>query len=74
MAVYNFGPEGPCYRCVWPKVAKGAARAGTCAEEGVVGGVTGVIGTLMALEAVKIITGLSSESRGGGDRRDRESG
>ncbi|KAL7410661.1 hypothetical protein BDY24DRAFT_407766 [Mrakia frigida] len=58
VAVYNFGSDGPCYRCVWPKVAKGKARAGTCAEEGVIGGVTGVVGTLMGLEAVKIVTGL----------------
>jgi adenylyltransferase/sulfurtransferase len=61
LAVYNNGQESPCYRCVWPRVARGKARAGTCEEEGVVGGVTGVIGTLMALEAVKMISGLTGK-------------
>ncbi len=29
----------------------------TCAEAGVIGAVTGVIGTLMAMEVIKVITG-----------------
>jgi molybdopterin/thiamine biosynthesis adenylyltransferase len=62
LAVYNWGPDSPCYRCVWPRVAKQPAGKGTCEEEGVLGPVTGVIGTLMALEAVKIIAGLARTS------------
>ena len=30
----------------------------TCAEAGVLGALTGVIGTLMAMEAIKLITGI----------------
>jgi len=29
-----------------------------CAETGVVGALTGVIGTLMAMEAIKVLTGI----------------
>lgn len=58
LAVYNNGPDSPCYRCVWPKVAGGEAKAATCDEAGVLGAVTGVIGTLMALEGCKLILGL----------------
>lgn len=65
LAVYNWGAESPCYRCVWPRVAKQPAGKGTCEEEGVLGPVTGVIGTLMALEAIKIVTGLARGSSRG---------
>ncbi len=43
----------PCYRCF---VTDAPPNAETCAEVGVVGALTGVIGTLMALEAIKEIT------------------
>jgi molybdopterin/thiamine biosynthesis adenylyltransferase len=42
----------PCYRCLVPEAPP---EAETCAEEGVVGAMTGVIGTLMALEAIKLL-------------------
>lgn len=63
LAVYNWGGDSPCYRCVWPRVAKQPAGKGTCEEEGVLGPVTGVVGTLMALEAVKMLTGLARACR-----------
>lgn len=45
--------QGPCYQCLVPKLPPNAE---TCAQMGVVGAVAGVIGTMMALEAIKIIT------------------
>ena len=46
----------PCYRCLFGNPQ--ALRTGaTCQEAGVVGAVTGVIGSLEALEAIKYITG-----------------
>ena len=42
----------PCYRCLVPEVPPGAE---TCAAVGVVGALAGVVGSLMALEAVKWI-------------------
>jgi molybdopterin/thiamine biosynthesis adenylyltransferase len=44
----------PCYRCLVPEIPPDAE---TCALVGVVGALAGVIGSMMALEAVKVITG-----------------
>jgi molybdopterin/thiamine biosynthesis adenylyltransferase len=43
----------PCYRCLVPDIPP---DADTCAAVGVVGALAGVIGSMMALEAVKLIT------------------
>jgi molybdopterin/thiamine biosynthesis adenylyltransferase len=49
--------KGPCLRCIYPEPpAPGAVPGG--AEAGVFGVVPGVIGTLQAGEAIKLITGL----------------
>ncbi|PTN03190.1 molybdopterin/thiamine biosynthesis adenylyltransferase [Rhodovulum imhoffii] len=54
---------GACYACVFPEaVAPGLAPS--CAEGGVVGPLPGVIGTMMALEAVKFLTGAGEDLRG----------
>ncbi|KAF8904086.1 hypothetical protein CPB84DRAFT_1814503 [Gymnopilus junonius] len=55
MCVYNIGSDGLCYRCLFPKPP---TQSETCEETGILGAVTGVIGNLQALEAIKIITGL----------------
>lgn len=44
--------RAPCYQCWVPETPP---DADTCAQMGVVGALTGVIGTMMALEAIKII-------------------
>ncbi|MEQ8432872.1 MAG: molybdopterin-synthase adenylyltransferase MoeB [Oceanicaulis sp.] len=48
-----FAPHlgAPCYRCFVPAAPPDAE---TCAEVGVVGALTGVIGSMMALEAIKL--------------------
>jgi len=43
----------PCYRCLVPEIPPDAE---TCATVGVIGALAGVIGAMMALEAVKLIT------------------
>ncbi len=48
-----FAHGGPCYRCFVPEAPPDAE---TCARAGVVGALTGVIGSMMALEAIKLIT------------------
>jgi len=57
---YETGPDGqllPRYRDLFPAPPpEGLVPA--CAEAGIVGALTGVIGTLMAMEAVKLITGI----------------
>lgn len=44
----------PCYRCLVPEIPPDAE---TCQAVGVVGALAGVIGSMMALEAIKVITG-----------------
>ncbi len=48
--------NGPCYRCLYPEPPP-ANMAPTCSEAGVLGILPGVIGTLQATEAVKVILG-----------------
>ena len=47
---------GPCYRCLFPEAPQPESCA-RCSEAGVLGPVPGVIGTLQALEAIKILSG-----------------
>ena len=54
-----FAPHlgGPCYRCMSPQPPK-SGLVPTCAEGGVLGVLPGLVGTLQALEVIKLITGL----------------
>ncbi|WP_425995206.1 HesA/MoeB/ThiF family protein [Caulobacter sp. DWR1-3-2b1] len=51
----------PCYRCLVPEVPPDAE---TCALVGVVGALAGVIGSMMALEAIKLIAGAGDSLTG----------
>ncbi|KAG1726266.1 uncharacterized protein EDB91DRAFT_1254408 [Suillus paluster] len=57
LCIYNLGEDGPCYRCIFPK-PPAPEMTGSCEETGILGAVTGIIGNLQALEAIKLITGL----------------
>ncbi|PJM75159.1 thiazole biosynthesis adenylyltransferase ThiF [Bifidobacterium simiarum] len=48
--------EGPCYRCIFREMPA-AGEIPTCREAGVLGAAVGVIGSLQAVEVVKLITG-----------------
>ncbi|NGO65044.1 molybdopterin-synthase adenylyltransferase MoeB [Rhizobium daejeonense] len=50
------GSLNPGYRDLFPEPPP-AGLVPSCAEAGIVGALTGVIGTLMAMEAIKLITG-----------------
>lgn len=52
----------PCYQCLVPEIPP---EAETCARVGVIGALAGVIGTMAALETLKVITGAGQplESR-----------
>ncbi len=54
-----FAPHlgGPCYRCMSPQPPK-PGLVPSCAEGGVLGVLPGIIGTMQALEAIKLITGI----------------
>lgn len=49
--------DGPCYRCFLP-VPPPAELAPSCAEAGVLGVLPGIIGSIQALEAIKLIVGV----------------
>lgn len=49
--------KGPCCRCVFREPPKGD-EAPTCREGGVVGAVTGIIGSIQAMEALKYLLGI----------------
>jgi len=48
--------ESACYRCAFPEAPPSAP---TCAEAGVLGPAAGTIGSLQALEALKLLTGVA---------------
>ena len=64
---YERSPEGvlnPTYRCLFPE-APAPGTIPTCAEAGVLGALAGVLGSLMALEAIReIVGGFSDGDRG----------
>jgi len=47
--------QGPCYRCLYPSVPEGLVP--NCADAGVLGVLPGVVGTMQATEAIKLIVG-----------------
>jgi len=56
ISVYDPANGTPCYACVFPQVPD-PSLVPSCAEAGVIGPLPGVIGSMMAVEAVKLITG-----------------
>jgi molybdopterin/thiamine biosynthesis adenylyltransferase/rhodanese-related sulfurtransferase len=50
-------PGGPCYRCLHPEPPP-PGLVPSCAEAGVLGVLPGIIGTIQATEAIKLILGL----------------
>lgn len=74
VSLFNASQDAPCYRCWVPEIPPDAE---TCARVGIVGALVGVVGSMMALEAIKhictagetldgriwLFDGLSMESR-----------
>ncbi|MGB3946807.1 MAG: HesA/MoeB/ThiF family protein [Bacteroidia bacterium] len=61
VSVFNFSSKvnklAPTYRCLFPKPPQ-KNESFNCSETGVLGVLPGIIGTLQALETIKIITGI----------------
>ncbi|MET0159202.1 MAG: molybdopterin-synthase adenylyltransferase MoeB, partial [Acidimicrobiales bacterium] len=55
--------DGPCYRCMIPEPPP-AELAPSCAEAGVLGVLPGIIGSIQALEAIKLIIGIGDDLSG----------
>ena len=60
---YDPASGGPCYACVFPN-APDASLVPSCAEAGVLGPLPGVVGSMMAVEVVKALTGAGDGLRG----------
>jgi molybdopterin/thiamine biosynthesis adenylyltransferase len=55
LASFHVAAGSPCYRCLYPEAGQDTALS--CSESGVLGPVVGALGTLQALEVLKLLTG-----------------
>jgi sulfur-carrier protein adenylyltransferase/sulfurtransferase len=55
--------DGPCYRCFLPEPPP-AELAPSCAEAGVLGVLPGIVGSIQAVEAIKLILGVGEDLSG----------
>ncbi|SHH32142.1 HesA/MoeB/ThiF family protein [Cognatishimia maritima] len=63
ISVFDPANDAPCYQCIFPE-APAAGLSPSCAEAGVIGPLPGVVGAMMAAEAIKVITGAGVALRG----------
>ena len=63
ISLYDPAHGGPCYECVFPERPL-PGMVPTCAEAGVAAPLPGIIGAMMAMEALKHITGAGEGLRG----------
>jgi molybdopterin/thiamine biosynthesis adenylyltransferase len=63
LSVFDPAQGAPCYQCIFPE-EPAPGLAPSCAEAGVLGPLPGVVGAMMAAEAVKLITGAGQALRG----------
>ncbi|MFT6052943.1 MAG: molybdopterin/thiamine biosynthesis adenylyltransferase [Halioglobus sp.] len=54
IAVFYPAVGGPCYRCLYPKT--GSDTALSCSESGVLAPLVGMFGSLLAMEAIKVLS------------------
>lgn len=47
--------DSPCYRCLYPE---GSEQQLSCSENGVIAPLTGMVGTMQALQAIKVLAGF----------------
>lgn len=63
LSVFDPSSGSPCYQCIFPE-APAPGLAPSCAEAGVIAPLPGVVGSMMAVEAIKLITGAGAPLRG----------
>jgi molybdopterin/thiamine biosynthesis adenylyltransferase len=63
LSVFDPGRGTPCYECLFPTPPQ-PGIAPSCAEAGVLGPLPGVVGAMMAVEAVKVLTDAGAALRG----------
>ncbi|PLR35374.1 molybdopterin-synthase adenylyltransferase MoeB [Chimaeribacter arupi] len=57
LSVFTYQPDEPCYRCLSRLFGENAL---TCVEAGVMAPLVGTIGSLQAMEAIKLLTGYGT--------------
>jgi molybdopterin/thiamine biosynthesis adenylyltransferase len=62
-SVFLPGPGTPCYRCLFPQPPP-PGTVPSCAEAGVFGVLPGIVGSIQAVEAIKLITGVGDTLAG----------
>jgi adenylyltransferase/sulfurtransferase len=62
LSVFDPVHGGPCYRCLYP--LEGTTTALSCSENGVFAPLVGVLGSLQAMEVIKLISGYGDPLRG----------
>lgn len=60
LQAYRPDLNSACLRCLWPEATRDGI-VGNCSEAGVLGPVPGILGSLQALEALKLILGLPGQ-------------
>ena len=63
LSVFRPWLGGPCYQCIFPEAPQ-PGLVPACAEAGVLGALAGVMGSMQAAEAVKLITGAGQPMDG----------
>ncbi len=53
--------QSPCYRCLYPQSTELEQR---CSENGILAPVTGIIGSIQAVETIKLLTGIGTPLQG----------
>jgi molybdopterin/thiamine biosynthesis adenylyltransferase len=62
VSVFHAGsPDSPCYRCLYTSET---ALAETCTQTGVVAPLLGIIGSVQAMETMKVLMGIGQDLRG----------
>ncbi len=61
VSVFSNGPDSPCYQCLYPE---GEELDQTCAENGVLAPVVGIIGSIQATETIKLLSGVGAPLAG----------
>ncbi|WP_215226113.1 HesA/MoeB/ThiF family protein [Echinicola shivajiensis] len=63
VSVFNYGEDGPTYRCLFPEPPD-PLDSPNCSEIGVIGVLPGLVGTLQANEVIKIIAKIGKPLSG----------
>jgi molybdopterin-synthase adenylyltransferase len=63
IALFDPAGGGPCYQCLFPE-PPAPELTPSCAQAGIVGALPGVMGSMMALEAIKLVARAGTSLRG----------